>query len=61
VEASLVGIVFVAIAVIFLAVALNDYLRAEGKLSPARRTWIRVAIIFASIGILLHLIQTVLR
>ena len=58
---AVVAIVFVAIAVIFLAAALRDYLRAEGKLSPARRTWIRVAVIFSSVGIGLYVMQIIFR
>ena len=56
-----VGVLFVAIAVIFLAAALRDYLTAEGKFSPARRTWVRVAVIFASVAIALYVVQVTLR
>ena len=56
-----IPIVFVAIAVIFLAAALRDYLTAEGKFSPARRTWIRIAVIFASVAIGLYVIQLISR
>ncbi len=51
------GIVFVAIAVIFLAAALRDYLKAEGKLTIARKIWIRMAFIFVGVGIGLYLVQ----
>jgi hypothetical protein len=53
--------VFVALAVIFLGVAVRDYLKAEGELTPARHTWLRVAFIFASAGIGIHVAQTCLR
>ena len=53
------GPVFVAIAVIFLGLAVQDYLKAEGKLTPARKTWLRVALIFACVGIALFVLQTV--
>ena len=54
---SSLSIVFVAIAVIFIGVALRDYLNAEGKLTIARKIWIRMAIIFAAIGIGLFFVQ----
>lgn len=46
-----VAIVFVALAIIFLGAAFRDFLIQEGKLTPARTTWIRVAFIFSGIGI----------
>jgi hypothetical protein len=57
----IIPLIFVAIAVIFLAAALRDYLTAEGKLSPARKTWIRVAVIFAGVAIGLYIVQVVFR
>jgi hypothetical protein len=35
--------VAVAIAVIFVALALRDYLIAETKLTPARKAWLRTS------------------
>jgi hypothetical protein len=46
-----VAIVFVALAIIFLGAAFRDFLIAEGKLTPARSTWLRIAFIFSGIGI----------
>lgn len=46
-----VAIVFVALATIFLGAAFRDFLIHEGKLTPARGTWLRVAFIFSGIGI----------
>ena len=54
---SSIGIVFVAIAVIFIGVALRDYLKEVGKASIARRIWIRMAFIFAGVGIGLFFAQ----
>lgn len=54
---SSIGIVFVAIAVIFVGVALRDYLIAEGKMTIARKLWIRMAFIFAAVGIGLFFVQ----
>ena len=44
------GLVFVALAVIFLGIAVQDYLKAEGKMTPARQAWLRVAFIFAGVS-----------
>ena len=51
------GIVFVAISVIFLGVTFRDYLNAEEKLTIARKIWIRMAFVFAGVGIGLSLMQ----
>jgi len=48
-----VAIVLVAIAVIFAAAALRDFLRAEGKLTAARQGWLRMTFIFAGVAIAL--------
>ena len=52
------GPVFVAIAVIFLVFAFQDFLKAEGKLTPARKTWLRVALILAGVAVGLFALQT---
>ena len=54
---SSLSVVFVAIAVIFMAAALWDYLKAEGKMTLGRKVWIRMAIIFAVVGVGLFFIQ----
>jgi len=54
---SSLSVVFAAIAVIFIAVALRDYLKAEGKMTIGRKVWIRMAIIFAVVGIGLFFLQ----
>jgi hypothetical protein len=54
----LLGPVFVALAVVFLSVAVRDYLKAEGKMTPSREAWLWVAFIFAGIGICLYVVQT---
>ena len=53
------AIVFVGLAVIFLTVTVQDYLRTEGKLTPSRHTWLRVALIFTGVGVILTLFQAV--
>lgn len=55
------GAVFVALAVIFLGVAVQDYLKAEGKMTPARQAWLRVAFIFAGVSICLYAVQVLFR
>ena len=54
---SSLSVVFVAIAVIFVAVVLRDYLKEEGKATIACKIWIRLAIIFAAVGIGLFFVQ----
>jgi hypothetical protein len=54
---SSLSIVFVAIAIIFISVALRDYLNAEGKMTIGRKIWIRMAFIFAAVGIGLFFVQ----
>ena len=54
---SSLSVVFVAIAVIFIAAAFRDYLKAEGKMTIGRKVWIRMAIIFAVVGVGLFFIQ----
>jgi hypothetical protein len=56
-----IGIVFVSLAVVFVGIALRDYLKAEGKLTIARKTWVRTAFIFAGVGIGLFFLQAFLR
>jgi len=52
------GIVFVAIAVVFLGISFRDYLKTEGKLTIARKIWLRMAFIFAGVGIGLYVVHT---
>jgi len=54
---SSLSIVFVAIAVIFIGVALRDYLITEGKMTIGRKIWIRMAFIFTAVGIGLFFVQ----
>ena len=54
---SSISIIFVAIAVIFIGVALRDCLITEDKLTIGRKIWIRMAFIFAAVGIGLFIAQ----
>jgi NO-binding membrane sensor protein with MHYT domain len=46
-----VTIVFVALAVVFAALAFRDFVREEGRLTPARKTWQRMALIFSAVAV----------
>ncbi len=46
--------VLVGVGVILVGMALRDYLKTEGKLTPARQTWLTVAFIFTVIGMALY-------
>jgi hypothetical protein len=59
--AATIGLIFLALAAIFLVAALRHYVRADGMGSPARRTWLRIAVIFAVVGVGLQLIQRFAR
>jgi hypothetical protein len=53
-----IAFVFIALALIFLAVSLRDYLKNKGKRNPARQTWLRVSLIFAAVGVALALMHS---
>lgn len=55
-----IGLLFLALSVIFLAATWRDSIRTKGRSSPRRRTWSRVAVIFAIIGLGLQLLPTLL-
>ncbi len=50
--------VFLALAIIFVSLALRDYLKEEGKLTPSRNAWLTIAMIFSAISILQHAFKT---
>jgi hypothetical protein len=56
-----VGVIFIAISVIFLGVVFHDYLKAEDKVTISRKIWLRMAIIFAAVGIVLFFAQIFLQ
>jgi drug/metabolite transporter (DMT)-like permease len=49
------GILFMVLSLVFFGLSYNDYRKSPGASTPARRTWLRVAIIFAVVGGLLYL------
>ncbi len=50
-----IGLLFVVLSLLFFALSLRDYIRSKGATTPARRAWLRIAIIFAIVGTLLYL------
>jgi hypothetical protein len=54
---ALIGVIFVALSVVLVGIAFRDYLKGEGKLTIARKTWLRMAFVFAGVGIGLFLLQ----
>jgi len=52
-----ISLIFIVLAIIFLAVSLRDYLRTKGKTNPGRQTWLRVSFIFAAVGVVLALMH----
>ena len=55
-----VGLLFLAIALIFLGAAFHNYQTTERKHSATRQTWLRIAIVFAIVGIGLQLLHLLL-
>jgi hypothetical protein len=51
------ALLFLALAIIFVAITVRDFLRSGGALTPARRTWLRVAVIFAAVAIGIHAVR----
>lgn len=57
-SAPAVVIVLLALSVAFVALALRDYLKAKGELTPARSTWLKISFIFSAVAIGLFLMHT---
>jgi hypothetical protein len=53
------GPVFIGAGLLFLAVTVRDYLNVEGRMTPARQTFLKVAFVFAGICIGLCALQLV--
>jgi hypothetical protein len=47
--------IFIAIGVIFSAIALRDYIKAGRKVTIACKIRLRIAIIFVTVGIVLYI------
>jgi hypothetical protein len=58
-ESSIMGAetILTGIAILLLAATFWNYLQSENRLTPARRTWLSIAAIFALVSILLRLFR----
>lgn len=56
---SQIGLLFVALSLLFFGLWLRDFVRSKGIKTPARRAWMRIAIIFGAIGAYLYLSQRI--
>jgi putative copper export protein len=52
-----VGILFIGISLIFVVLVVRDYLKSGGKMTISRRVWLRLALIFAAVGIGLSFLE----
>ena len=46
-----VTFLFAALAVVFAVLAVRDFFREDGRPTPARKTWIRIALIFSAVAV----------
>ncbi len=58
---SPVPTIFLSLSVIFLAAAMRDALRSDGKLTPKLATWLRMAIIFAAVPAALSILNSLMK
>ena len=54
-----IGWFFLVLAAVYAAAAIRDHRRTQGPPSPARRGWLRIAIIFGVVGAALQLVRLV--
>jgi hypothetical protein len=47
----IVGVAFLGLAVVFFGLSWRDYLREQGRKTISRTVWLRLAFIFAAVGI----------
>jgi hypothetical protein len=52
-------LVLLVVAAIFFALVVRDQLRPPDKANPARKTWLRVALIFSAVAVALMLLNAV--
>ena len=48
--------ILIAFAIVFFGLALRSYRRDGGKSNPARKTWVRIGIIFTAVAIALYVL-----
>ena len=58
---AMLGPVFLALAIMFLGLAMQDYWKQENKLTPARKTWVRIAMIFSVVSIGLYILNIIVN
>ncbi len=54
-----IGWFFLALAAVYAVVAIRDHRRTQGAPSPARRGWLRIAILFGVVGAALQLVRLI--
>jgi hypothetical protein len=54
-----IGWFFLALAAVYAAVAIRDRRRTQDAASPARRGWLRIAIIFGLVGAALQFVRLI--
>jgi len=57
----MVGGAFMVLALVFFTLAMRDRLSPQSARVASRRAWLRVAIIFAGVGILLIAVHSYFR
>ena len=55
---ALLGPFFVALGVIFLGLAVRDSVKNRGRVTPARKAWLRVGLIFTAVGVFLYVFHS---
>lgn len=53
-----VAFVLLSLAVVFVALTVRDFLLEANALSPARKTWLRMAFIFSAVTVALFVLHT---
>jgi len=54
---SIVSIIFLVIVVTLLIASFRDYLKSKGEKTIARRIWLQMALIFATVAIGLYFLH----
>jgi hypothetical protein len=52
-------LVLLAVAAIFFVLVVRDRLMGQGNANPARKAWLRVALIFSTVAIVLIVLNSV--